>query len=98
MKIKGRVNRKKTTNFSAHDKSVDHLRQRNVRKTITIVCEENFIVFDQMPYRQKSLTDVTPNASVDQRNSPVWRIFTNNFDLLTVICYSTIPVCPSICV
>src|SRR3982751_5845249 len=49
-----------------------------------------------MSDRQKALSNIAPNASVDKRNFPVWRMFAENFDSFSEIGNYAVAVGPPV--
>ena len=52
-------------------KRVDHVVEIDVRESIAVVREEHFLVLDVIADRPEPLTDVAPDAGIDQRHAPI---------------------------
>ena len=59
--------------------------QAQVRQSITVFGEEDFVVWHKVLHSHKALADVAPDSGVDQRDAPVWRRLGKDFNFLAKI-------------
>ena len=79
------MNGDEAADLAAVLKALDHVRQRRVGQPVAVIGEKDLFVLQRDASRPQALANVAPDSGVDERDAPVRRPFTQNFDLLAEI-------------
>ena len=82
MQAERRPHRSEAGDLSARAEGLDHFRQIDIGKAVTVVGEEHLLACDMLAHGPQPLADIAPDAGVDHGDAPVLLRIAEDLDLV----------------